>query len=69
MGFLERLQPFVMPTLIALVLACIGLGLVDPGFYWGLVATGPLLLLGIYDRFQTKHSILRNYPLQEGINI
>ena len=63
MGLLERIRPFIMPTLVALVLACIGLGLVAPGFYWGLALTGPLLLLGIYDLFQKKHSILRNYPV------
>jgi glutamate synthase domain-containing protein 2 len=63
MEILTRIRPFIMPTLVALVLICVGLGLMAPWFYWGLVVTGPLLLLGLYDRFQKKHSILRNYPV------
>ena len=32
-------------------------------FYWALVVFGPLMLLGLYDLVQTRHSILRNYPI------
>ena len=63
MDLLHRIRPFIMPTLVGLVIICIVLGLFTPWFYWGLVVTGPLLLLGLYDRFQKKHSILRNYPV------
>jgi len=63
MGFLERIQRFIIPTLVGLVLACIGLALAAPAFAWGLAVTGPLLALGLYDRSQKKHSILRNYPV------
>lgn len=63
MGFLERIRGFIMPTLVGLVLACIGLGLIVPGLLWGLAVTGPLLLLGLYDLSQEKHSLLRNYPV------
>ena len=52
-----------MPTLIGLVAACVGLGFLIPAFNWGLVVTVPLLLLGIFDRLQKRHSILRNYPV------
>ena len=30
---------------------------------WGLVLVGPLALVGLYDLFQTHHSLRRNYPL------
>lgn len=32
-------------------------------YLWGLVAFGPLALLGIYDLLQRRHSVLRNYPV------
>ncbi len=63
MELLHLIRPYIMPTLFGLVVACVGLAQLHEGFYWGLVATGPLLLLGIYDRFQNAHSILRNYPV------
>ncbi|WP_197355523.1 FMN-binding glutamate synthase family protein [Aureliella helgolandensis] len=34
-----------------------------PLILWSWVLIGPLALLGLYDYFQTKHSILRNFPL------
>ena len=30
---------------------------------WSLILVGPLILLGIYDMYQKKHSISRNFPL------
>lgn len=32
-------------------------------FYWLLLLIVPLILLGIYDIFQTKHAIRRNFPI------
>ena len=32
-------------------------------YLWGLLITLPLLLLGIWDLFQAKHNLLRNYPI------
>ena len=34
-----------------------------PPAWWALTVALPLLLLGIYDQVQTKHAILRNYPV------
>ena len=34
-----------------------------PGAYWGFVVLGPIILLGIYDFIQTKHTIMRLYPV------
>jgi hypothetical protein len=47
----------------ALMGATLAAGLLLPVILWSLVLTGPLLLLGFYDFFQTKHSIRRNFPL------
>jgi glutamate synthase domain-containing protein 2 len=37
--------------------------LVWPDSLWIVLLIVPLLLLGLYDRFQTRHSIRRNFPL------
>jgi len=47
--------------------AVVGLTLVGSAFWtpmiWSLVITVPILALGFYDLHQTKHSILRNFPI------
>jgi len=30
---------------------------------WSLVVVGPLVLLGIYDSLQRRHTVLRNFPV------
>lgn len=32
-------------------------------FWWSFVLLGPVLLLGTYDMLQTKHTIIRNFPV------
>lgn len=34
-----------------------------PQFLWTFVLTAPLFLLGVYEMFQTRRTIMRNYPL------
>ena len=34
-----------------------------PKLLWSFIVFGPLLILGFKDAFQTKHAILRNYPI------
>lgn len=45
---------------VALVLL---LALVWPASLWALVAIGPLILIGLYHSLQTRHTVLRNFPL------
>ncbi|MZH03561.1 MAG: FMN-binding glutamate synthase family protein, partial [Nitrospinae bacterium] len=47
----------------ALIGATLIAGLMLPVTLWSIILTGPLLLLGFYDYFQTRHSIRRNFPL------
>ena len=64
MDLLHRARGWVMPVLSVLfvLFGLIGtLGL--PRFYVLMAVTGLLLLVGIYDLVQHKHSILRNYPV------
>jgi len=58
-----RYLPLVLSMLLTLVF--IGLGLRVHTLFYGvaLIITGPLALLGIWDVLQTRHSILRNYPI------
>ncbi|QPC98698.1 FMN-binding glutamate synthase family protein [Qipengyuania soli] len=49
------------PTLVVVLLAAI-CALVE-NLRWGLVVTLPLLALAIYDFFQRRHTLWRNYPL------
>ena len=39
------------------------LSLFWPGFWWSFIIIGPLFLLGLYNIFQRKHTVLRNFPL------
>lgn len=46
------------------LLVGIGLGsLYYPALLWALILVGPLLLVVVYDLFQTRHTILRNFPI------
>ena len=46
-----------------LVALTIMLGLYHPFLWWTFLFTGPFVILGIYDLYQPKHSIVRNYPV------
>ncbi|GAB1463862.1 FMN-binding glutamate synthase family protein [Pedobacter sp.] len=46
-----------------LVAFTVMLGLYQPFLWWISIFTGPIVLLGIYDMIQPKHSIVRNYPV------
>ncbi|HMI00937.1 MAG TPA: FMN-binding glutamate synthase family protein [Pedobacter sp.] len=46
-----------------LVALTIMLGLTYPPLWWMAIFTFPLVILGIYDLYQPKHSIVRNYPV------
>ena len=51
-------------TLIVVLALIFGLSwFYHPYVLWSLVIVGPLSLLGLYDFFQVKHSVLRNFPV------
>ena len=37
--------------------------LVWPPVLWSLILMGPLILVGLMDMTQTRHSVLRNFPV------
>ncbi|MGN7204457.1 FMN-binding glutamate synthase family protein [Pedobacter sp. SAFR-022] len=46
-----------------LVTATFMISMAWPPFFWAYIFIGPFVLLGIYDLYQPKHSIVRNYPV------
>ncbi|MCA0979322.1 FMN-binding glutamate synthase family protein [Qipengyuania flava] len=50
-------------SLLLTILTCVLGALVASGFYWALVLFAPLLAIAVWDLFQTRHSLRRNYPL------
>lgn len=60
---IRKIRMQVLYTVILLTVACAVLGFRWSWVWWGLIVTGPLLLLGVWDLLQTRHNLLRNYPL------
>ena len=48
---------------IVITVGLMGLGQIFPGVLWAFVVVGPLLVLGLADAMQRKHTIRRNFPL------
>ena len=46
-----------------LVTAILMISLAWPPFFWAYIFVGPIIILGIYDLYQPKHSIVINYPV------
>jgi len=55
-------QQFVLAAALATAVV-LGLSLLSSNWLWLFVVVGPIVLLGLYDMFQTHHSILRLYPV------
>jgi len=60
---IHQIRGWVVPALLFLTLALILAGMVWPPAYWGLAVTLPLVLIGAIDLLQTRHSLLRTYPI------
>ena len=50
---------FLAAIVVASIVACF----LTPWMLWSWIVLGPIALLGLYDYFQTRHSILRNFPV------
>ena len=61
---IESIRTKALWAVIVLALLVVPLAVVVSPWWWLLeILFVPLVLLGIYDYFQPRHSILRNYPL------
>ena len=54
---------FFLSSFIILSLQILGGYFIHVGFYFSLILTSPLVFLGLYEAFQKKHTLMRNYPL------
>ncbi|TFH08094.1 MAG: FMN-binding glutamate synthase family protein [Nitrosomonadales bacterium] len=48
---------------ISISLLLVVLAVYWPAFYWGFIIVVPVILLGVYQMLQTRHTILRLYPI------
>ncbi|MFU8896171.1 MAG: FMN-binding glutamate synthase family protein [Gammaproteobacteria bacterium] len=48
---------------LIIVLSVALLGWFWPSAWWSMILFGPLILLGLRDAFQTRHTVLRNFPV------
>jgi glutamate synthase domain-containing protein 2 len=61
---IHALRGFVLPGVTAATGTLLLLSLfLNPLFWWGVVPMASVLVVGIYDLVQTRHNILRNYPI------
>ena len=46
------------------IILVVGIGTyVWPSMWWAFIVLGPIIVVGFYDMFQTKHAIMRNFPI------
>ncbi|MDT8320005.1 MAG: glutamate synthase-related protein, partial [Xanthomonadales bacterium] len=48
---------------LAIVVLVALIGWFWPPIWWSVIVFGPLILLGLRDAFQTRHTVLRNFPV------
>lgn len=55
-------EKFILGSVL-LIVTLVAISLVWKPILWSFIILGPLILLGFYDVFQTKHAIKRNFPI------
>jgi hypothetical protein len=60
---IENTRTKVFWAMVVLTIAFVALGWVYWIFWWLAIIPAVLVILGIWDLTQKKHSILRNYPI------
>lgn len=60
---MKYFRRFFLIVSLSYIFLNIALGILNPWFYLAFIFTGPLLIIGFYDYFQTKHAIMRNFPI------
>src|SRR4026208_393705 len=67
---IERIRTKVLWAVIVLAVLVVLLAIIfSPWWLLAEIVLVPLVLLGIYDYFQPKHSTLRNYPLARRLRV
>ena len=60
---IQSIRVWLLVAVLVTAVALIGLGFLHPVFWWLELLFVPLVILGIYDYMQPRHSILRNFPI------
>lgn len=61
---IHQIRGYILPGVIALTLLALLLGLVvNASWLWVAGFGGALIAVGVYDKTQKRHSLLRNYPI------
>ncbi len=55
-------KQFIIASVIVVVLNVL-IALLWPPVLWSMVLFGPIIIIGAYDMLQTKHAIIRNFPI------
>src|SRR5690606_14141934 len=59
-----KVRKLILGLIILINLIIISFGVIfTPSWFWLLILPLPLLIVALYHSFQTKHAILRNYPV------
>lgn len=59
-----KVRKLILGLIILINLIIISFGVIfTPSWFWLLILPFPLLIVALYHSFQTKHAILRNYPV------
>ena len=58
---MQRYCPFLTVVIVTLLISAFSL--IHSGWHWSLYLLIPLSLLGCWDLLQTRHTLLRNYPI------
>ncbi|MDX1520367.1 MAG: FMN-binding glutamate synthase family protein [Anaerolineae bacterium] len=54
--------PFLIGVIVTLLLIAV-VAIFFPPVLWSLIVVGPIAIIGLYDYFQTRHAVLRNFPI------
>ena len=57
------MRNFILYLVLILTIVILCAGFYRSIYLWGLLVALPLLILGIWDLIQSKHNLLRNYPI------
>lgn len=54
---------FILFAIVSIIATAALALLVSPTWWWMMIVIGPIVLLGIRDMLQTRHALLRNFPV------
>src|SRR5690606_37981751 len=57
-------RKLILLTIVVINIVILSFGIIfTPRWFWLLIIPFPLMILAFYNNYQSKHAILRNYPI------